>query len=139
MADSSYQRAHRLAAPVLAFTLDREAEGLIERARSATAGRAAETLVKDGAVRLTLIAMTGGTTIDSHTAPGPITIHALRGSLRVRHGDSATTVPAGSLIAIEAGLVHHVQATEESAFLLTLFVNEGTKDETPAAKMAEQG
>ncbi|MFA5608139.1 MAG: hypothetical protein WDA07_13300 [Leucobacter sp.] len=136
---STYQRTRRLAAPVLAFSLDRDAEDLARKAGMASAGRAAQTLMKDGPVRLTLVGLKDGTSIHAHTAPGPITIQTLRGTLRIKAGDDVSTVPVGSLIAIEAELQHDVSATGDSAFLLTLFLPEGGEDTTPAAQLAQEG
>lgn len=136
---STYQRTRRMAAPVLAFSLDRDADDISRKAAAASAGRAAQTLMKDGPVRLTLVGLKDGTTIQSHTAPGPITIQTLRGTLRITAGDDVSTVPAGSLIAIEANLSHDVTGSGDSAFLLTLFLPEGGEDTTPAAELAKGG
>lgn len=132
MSGSSFQRTRRLSAPVLAFSLQREAEDLARKAALASAGRAAQTLMKDGAVRLTLVGLKDGTVIAQHSAPGPITIHTIVGSLRITAGGNATTVPAGSLIAVEGRLEHDVAATADSAFLLTLVMpDDAAETEVP--------
>jgi len=139
MQRSAYEGTRRLSAPVLAFALEREAEELMAKAAQSSNGRAAQTLLKEGALRLTLVGVRGGTTIDAHTADGPITIQAVRGSLRVTTEGNATAVPQGNLIAIESGLAHEVHANEDSVFLLTLALNEGHEDNTPARQQADQG
>jgi quercetin dioxygenase-like cupin family protein len=135
---STYQRTQRMAAPVLAFSLERDAEDMARKAAAASAGRAAQTLVKDGPVRLTLVGVKDGTTIQAHTAPGPITIQTIKGTLRVTAGPDVSTLPAGSLVAIEPNLTHDVTAQGDSAFLLTLFLSEGGEDTTPAAQIAQE-
>ena len=132
MPGSSFQRTRRLSAPVLAFSLQREAEDIARKAALASAGRAAQTLLKDGPVRLTLVGLKDGTVIAQHSAPGPITVHVLLGSLRVTAGGSTTTVPAGSLIAVEGELEHDVAASGDSAFLLSIFMpDDATEADVP--------
>lgn len=84
------------------------------------AGRRAETLVKTDRLRVVLVTMRTGARLHDHTAPGPITIQALRGRFDVTIGDGTSDVSAGSLVAIEANVVHAVQAVEDGAFLLTI-------------------
>ena len=43
------------------------------------AGRRAETLIKTDGLRVVLVTMLADITLHEHTAPGPITIHAIRG------------------------------------------------------------
>jgi quercetin dioxygenase-like cupin family protein len=84
------------------------------------AGRRAETLVKTDRLRLVLVTMERGVELREHTAPGPITIHALRGRFAVVVGDETSDLPAGSLIAIAAAARHAVRALDDGAFLLTI-------------------
>lgn len=137
MQQSAYEATRRLAGPVLAFALEREAEELMTKAAQASNKRAALTLLKQGPLRLTLVAVKSGAVLETHKADGPITISTIRGSIRVTTEGNATMVPAGNLIAIEAGLDHLVEAAEDSAFLLTLSMPEGRVDRTPAGSEAD--
>jgi quercetin dioxygenase-like cupin family protein len=83
-------------------------------------GRRAETLIKGDRLRLVLVTMRAGATLDEHTAPGPITIQTLRGRFLVTAGDQEQTLPEGGLIAIAAGARHAVRALDAGAFLLTI-------------------
>ncbi|HUG16310.1 MAG TPA: cupin domain-containing protein [Thermomicrobiales bacterium] len=83
-------------------------------------GRRAETLIKNDRLRVVLITMRSGAELAEHSAPGPITIHALQGRFTVRHGVSSDDLDAGHLIALDEGVRHAVHAVEDGAFLLTI-------------------
>lgn len=112
----------------MGFALEREAEDIARKAAASSAGRTAETLLKEGALRLTLVGLKDGVTLDEHVAPGPVTIHTLKGAVQVTAGDETVAVPAGNLVAIEANLRHSVKGNGDSAFLLTLHVPEDAGD-----------
>ncbi len=82
--------------------------------------RRAETLVKTDRLRVVLITMRAGATLHDHTAPGPITIQALQGRIRVSVNDDVHEMASGTMIAIEANMIHAVEAVEDGAFLLTI-------------------
>ncbi len=87
---------------------------------TALSGRRAETLVKTDRLRVVLITMLPGTTMDDHSAPGPITIQTIRGRFSVTSDRVTYDLPTGSLIAIGPDVVHAVHAVEDGAFLLTI-------------------
>src|SRR5687767_7173063 len=87
----------QLAANVLTFTLDTEDRALQERAAAASEGRAAKTLVEQGSLRITLIAMTQDTMLQPHHASGPISIQLVRGTLRVTTDDGDIDLVPGGL------------------------------------------
>jgi quercetin dioxygenase-like cupin family protein len=84
------------------------------------AGRRAETLVKDERLRVVLVTMRRGAELREHSAPGPITIHALRGRFAVVVAGEEQELAPGSVVAIAASARHAVRALEEGAFLLTI-------------------
>ena len=125
-ADCAESRAHLtrlpgLADPVLQFDLAKEIEQLRTREswRRET-GRSSETLVKQQDFRVVLILMKANTRMDKHRAEGRISIHTLQGRICVHLQDQKLEMPAGRLLALDCGLHHHVEALEESAFLLTI-------------------
>lgn len=98
------------------------------------AGRWAETLVKADGLRVVLVTMRPGITLHEHSAPGPITIHALRGRFTVTFEDQERELGPGHLIALAAGVRHTVAAVEDGAFLLTIGWDPGTpRDRMEAA------
>jgi quercetin dioxygenase-like cupin family protein len=100
------------------FNLDDEIARL--RPADGESGRRAETLVKASGLRVVLVTLRSGAALHEHTAPGPISIHALRGRLIVSVGPREIPINAGELVAIDAGVRHAVAASEDGAFLLTI-------------------
>jgi quercetin dioxygenase-like cupin family protein len=83
-------------------------------------GRTARTLVKDGPLRVTLIVLGPGGKLREHSAPGPITVHALEGRLRFSTGGADHDLAAGDLLALGAEVAHSVASETGGAFLLTM-------------------
>jgi quercetin dioxygenase-like cupin family protein len=68
---------------VLSFLLGAEDDTLREFAADSETGRLGKTLVKDGPLRITLVALKKGTVLSSHQVAGPVSIQTLRGCLRL--------------------------------------------------------
>jgi quercetin dioxygenase-like cupin family protein len=96
-----------------------EAEARSEH-REGYAGRYARTLVKDGRLRVTLIALEKGAAIPEHSAEGPITVQVLNGSIRFTTNGAEHQLNRGALLALAANAPHSVAADEDAAFLLTV-------------------
>ena len=108
-----------LAAPALHFRLQEE----LRRLRGEpdwTSGRRSITLAKHGGLRVVLIAMLAGATLDEHVAAGALTVQVLEGRVRFTAGGETLMLVPGELLALEPGLPHEVHAMDASAFLLTL-------------------
>jgi quercetin dioxygenase-like cupin family protein len=60
-------------------------------------------------------------------AEGPITIHALQGSIIVRAGSDVRTLAAGGLMALDGGVRHDVSSEEGGLFLLTLIAPDAAR------------
>lgn len=80
----------------------------------------AEILVKTETLRVVLVTMLSGGILQDHEAPGPITIHVLRGSMNVTVGGEPHTLDSGEMISLAPGVVHAVEGIEDGAFLLTI-------------------
>lgn len=121
MGDQPAARADRpVVAPVGQFRIDEEVARLKEEPAWRSGTRNAITLVKHGPLRVVLTVLRSGTSVEEHHAVGPLTLHVLSGVLRVRTAGRAVEMEPGTLLALEAGLRHEVEALEESAFLLSL-------------------
>lgn len=83
-------------------------------------GRSSKTLVKYPDLRIVLIAMKANTRMHEHTAAGRISVHTLSGHIRLQVPERVVDLPAGSLVALDQCVSHDVEATEDSAFLLTV-------------------
>jgi quercetin dioxygenase-like cupin family protein len=116
---SAVLRVRRLAGKRLTFILSAEDETLREFAQDSKTGRAAKTLVKEGPLRITLVALKKGTALPSHHVEGPISVQTIRGCLTLTTDRGDMDVPEGNLIALGAGVVHAAKAQEDCAILLT--------------------
>jgi quercetin dioxygenase-like cupin family protein len=116
---SSVLRTRRLSGKVLPFMLSAEDDTLRELAEGSKTGRAGKTLVKQGPLRVTLVALTKGTTLPAHQVSGPISIQSIRGCLRLTTDRGNLDVSAGTLIAIGPGVAHTAKAHDDCAILIT--------------------
>lgn len=117
---SAYEHTQRLRGKVLAFLLDREGEALAHRAQSATAGRTGKTLVKEGPLRVTLVALKAGVSLQQHQVAGPSSIQALTGMARLETPAGTTVLPTGALMVLDAGMTHKVTAMEDCTLLVSI-------------------
>ncbi len=83
-------------------------------------GRSSKTLVKYPDLRIVLIAMKANTRMHEHTAAGRISVHTLNGHIRLHLPERVVDLSAGNLLALDQCVSHDVEASEDSAFLLTL-------------------
>lgn len=110
-----------LSGPRLQFDLASELDQLHrDESWQHPAGRSSKTLVKYPDLRIVLIAMKANTRMHEHMAAGRISIHSLNGHIRLQLPERAVDLPAGYLLALDQCAPHDVEATEDSAFLLTL-------------------
>ena len=95
------------------------------------AGRSSKTLVKYPDLRIVLIAMKANTRMHEHTAAGRISVHTLNGHIRLHLPERVVDLPVGHLLALDHCVPHDVEASEDSAFLLTLSWPSETKENAP--------
>lgn len=113
--------AGTLSGSVLQFNLASELDELHRDASWVQpAGRSSKTLVKYADLRIVLIAMKANTRMHEHTAAGRISVHSLKGHIRLHLPDQVVDLPVGLLVALDQCVAHDVEATEDSAFLLTV-------------------
>jgi quercetin dioxygenase-like cupin family protein len=110
-----------LAEPLLQVDLERELQLLRqEDSWQRRTGRSSKTLAKYPDFRIVLILMKGGTRMRQHRAEGRISIQQLKGQVCVHLADRKVSVSAGQLLMLDCGVLHDVEALEESALLLTI-------------------
>jgi quercetin dioxygenase-like cupin family protein len=83
-------------------------------------GRRSETLIKTKDLRVVLVTMRAGTTLQEHSAPGTTTMQPLSGRFVFTAEGVDREIAPGDLISASPGVRHVVQAIEDGAFLLTL-------------------
>lgn len=118
----TYVRTHKISGETVSANLTKEAAALSAKATTAAAGRAAKTLAKGGALRVTLVALKKGTTLQKHAVEGATTIQLVRGRVRINIDRDSHLLTPGSLLALEPGLEHDASALADSVMLLTLAV-----------------
>jgi quercetin dioxygenase-like cupin family protein len=95
-------------------------ERMIDKSLLARHGRSARTLVKEGPLRLTIIAIAAGGDLPAHRAEGPVTIHLLEGEVVFDAVDNAYPLVAGDVLVLAAGVEHSAHSTTGGLFLLTV-------------------
>lgn len=83
-------------------------------------GHTARTLVRTPDLRVVLVALQANARMAEHQVEQTASIQVLRGTVRLTLPERTVELRTGELLVMEAGLSHDVDATEESAFLLTL-------------------
>jgi quercetin dioxygenase-like cupin family protein len=110
-----------LSGPLLQFDLASELDRLHrDESWLQPTGRSSKTLVKYPDLRIVLIAMKANTRMQEHTAAGRISVCSLNGHIRLHLPERVVDLPAGHLLVLDQCVPHDVEATEDSAFLLTL-------------------
>lgn len=95
-------------------------EQMIDQELLARHGRTARTLVKDGPLRLTLIALASGGNMPTHRADGPVTIHLLEGDVVFDvQGQEYPLVP-GEVLVLASGVQHGLRSSGGCVLLLTV-------------------
>lgn len=83
-------------------------------------GRKTKMLVKYAEFRIALVTMRSGSRWDDHKTPARIFVQLLRGQIRFHTSGRTFELACGQLLTLDPGIVHSVDAVEDSAFLLTL-------------------
>lgn len=102
-------------------SLTAKAREHLERARTSSNGRSAETLIggHTHVLRQTVIALVAGASLVEHESPGEATVNVLQGRVRLTCGDDAWEGSAGDLLSIPAAR-HGLDALEDSVVLLNV-------------------
>ena len=110
-----------LGGTALHFHLDDARRGdLIDTELLAKAGRSARTLIKDGPLRVTLVALESGGALAPHRTDGPITVHIISGEILLRADANEWRMTADDLVSLGAGVEHNVDSETGGVFLLTV-------------------
>ena len=96
-------------------------EWMIDQEILAKHGRTARTLVKEGPLRLTVMALGPGGFLPVHDTTGPVSIHALEGQLLFKALDKEYPLSAGDVLVLAPGVAHSATSPSGGKFLLTVF------------------
>ena len=95
-------------------------ELIIDRELLAARGRTARTLVKEGPLRLVLMAIAPGGDLPAHSTDEPITIHVTDGDVVFRAIDREYPLTKGDFLVVAAGVEHSAVSDRGCVFLLTV-------------------
>jgi quercetin dioxygenase-like cupin family protein len=112
----------QLAGPVLRFHLPAELEQLAAEPTWGVSDRNANTLVKEGDLRLTVARLKAGARMDEHRTAGVSCVQVLAGRLRVMVAGDPHELGVGELIVMGQAIPHEVTALEDAAFLLAIAI-----------------
>ncbi len=116
----AYLKTHKISGRLLRFRLSDEGDALREQAMSSKVGRAGKTLVKDGPLRITQVALRRGVPLQSHHVDGAVSVHVLRGRLRLTTAVREVDLGPGELVALDAGVVHAASALSDCVILIAM-------------------
>ena len=114
---SSLQRT--IDGDVMVYHLRRDAQ-TIDQDLLKKHGRSARTLVKDGPLRMTLMALAAGGTLPSHRADGQVTIHLLEGEVVFDAEGREYPLAPGEVLILGSGVPHGARSRQGCVFLLTV-------------------
>jgi quercetin dioxygenase-like cupin family protein len=97
-----------------------EDERTIDQTLLAQHGRSARTLVKQGPLRLTLIAIAPGGDMAAHSASGPVSMHIVEGEIAFSALGHEYVAKPGDILVMAPGVEHAVRSVTGGVFLLTV-------------------
>jgi quercetin dioxygenase-like cupin family protein len=117
--------AHTLSGPGLQFHLNEEMQSLRGDLGRTSGGRAAKTLAKAGGLRVTLVLLQGGTTLEPQATAGGASLQVLEGRLHIQADGRELKVERGDLVALSENLRGPIGADEDTAIIVTVAWPEG--------------
>lgn len=112
--------ARALAGPNLTFELADQIDELRGDEQYTRTGRTGRTLVKAGALRLTLVVLAAGVDVGTHHADSPMTLQPVEGRLRYRVNEEHFEIGEGEVLFFGPGHAQEIRALEDTALLLTI-------------------
>ena len=104
------------------ITVDLRAE--IARLKGETAwadnDRHGSSLVKGDGINVALMVLKKGAKMQEHHTRAPITVHVIEGRINFVASGKTQPVTAGTIVALDRGIEHSIEAVEESALVLTV-------------------
>ena len=123
--DHAYLKTHRISGDVLRFQLSFEEARLQEQVTSSPSGRAGKTLVKEGSLRVTQLALQKGMRLPWHEVRGAASVQVLRGRLEMVGPEGKMELAPGALVVFDAGIQHSAVARSDCVMLITIAMQEG--------------
>lgn len=113
-------KTRRLQAEVLRVSLHEEMIPLLQRVRGNKSKRTAKTLVKEGPLRVVMVALDEGGALEEHSVAGPFAVQCLLGRARMKIEGRSEELRPGTMLIVDSGVKHDLEAIEPSVLLLTI-------------------
>ncbi|MGI8509950.1 MAG: cupin domain-containing protein [Gemmatimonadaceae bacterium] len=95
-------------------------ERMIDPVLLARNGRTARTLVKEGPLRLTMMAIATGGNLPTHSTDGPVSIHVLQGEVSFNALGQEYPLTTGDVLVLAPNVEHSARSEAGCLFLLTI-------------------
>jgi quercetin dioxygenase-like cupin family protein len=117
---TTHRAARQMSGRGQVFNLTGEVRSLRGELDHTSGGRAAKTLAKTDGVRVTLVLLSRGATLNPESTAGGASLHVLKGRVRVQAEGEQWDLGPRELIVLGENLREPVTAIEEAAFLVTV-------------------
>jgi quercetin dioxygenase-like cupin family protein len=112
--------AHEMSGRGVIFQMADEIRGLRTDLEHTSGERAAKTFAKTEGLRVTLVLLKAGATMNPEAIAGGASVHVVEGGLRLQSEGELREIGPGELVVLGANLREPITAVEESAFLVTV-------------------
>jgi quercetin dioxygenase-like cupin family protein len=113
-------KVRRLKADVMQFSVQEEMLQLVQRVAGNKSKRTAKTLVKEGPLRVLVVALDAGGKLEEHAVDGPFSVQCLMGRVTAHVAGTDRELRAGDLLVVDTGVTHDIEAKESAALLITI-------------------
>ncbi|MDA8377570.1 MAG: cupin domain-containing protein [Planctomycetia bacterium] len=86
-------------------------------------GHRQETVFKQGHLTVALFVFDRFSHLPEHVAEGIVTMHVLKGWMKISVGDVEHTLKAGQILIVNSGIRHALKAEEESEVLVGVYLD----------------
>ena len=122
--------AERFSSPQHQYNLGVAVAKLREEMRSGEAGHRQQSLYKHGGISISLFLFGRLTRLPPHRVKGVVSIHVLKGHLRIMAEGESHDLLSSDLLVLGPGIEHDVVAHQESEMLLTVQLEHDSKPDT---------
>ena len=98
--------------------------------------RTARTLARLDTLRLTLMRLKSGSIVKRHHTDHELSIHTIFGRIAIQTPEGRFELPQGHVAILDRGVIHDIQAKEESAILVTVGASHH-HDDRPKESLSE--
>jgi quercetin dioxygenase-like cupin family protein len=111
----------------------KEDERMIDRTLLARHGRSARTLVKQGLLRITIIAIAPGGEMEPHSTTGPVSMHVVEGEIVFAALEREYVARTGDILVMAPDVEHSVRSETGGVFLLTVVHSDADTERAPGS------